>query len=88
MEHSQLTAYVELWVADWILTHLHSLECSDTMDVCVLLAVVSSISQPAHIVYSSVVHKSDFAKMKHVKCSWCFGGCLKWRAIPLHIART
>lgn len=56
--------------------------------MCVLSMLVSSISQPAHIVHSGVVHKSDFAKMKHVKCSWCLGGCLKRRAIPLHIART
>lgn len=55
--------------------------------VCTLI-LVSSISEPAHFVYSGVVHKSDFVKMKHVKCSWCFGGCLKWRAIPPHIART
>lgn len=59
------------------------IQCS-VFSLSVHSLLLSSISQPAHLVYSGVVHKSDLAKMKHMKCSCC----LKWRAIPLHVART
>lgn len=56
--------------------------------VCVCSAFVSSFSQRAHIAYFDLVHKSDFCKNEACKMQLVFGGCLKWKAIALHIART